>query len=318
MKWNFACSAGGRLISRGRGILVQERPDLVDQWDHELNGDMAPENVQAGSAYRATWRCSKCCGECGKPHVWQAMVKQRTKAKGSNCPVCSGHKVCSCQSLATLRPDVMLEWAEENSLDPQTLGCSSNQKALWTCSKNPKHGSWSGSIGHRAGPHASGCPRCANEALRGPRSARGLLKDEFPEVYTQIHPIPWSLGFLEGLTSGSSRKVWWRCLETQNRPPDCSHEHVWEAKVKQRCHHRSGCPFCSGRCVCPRKSIAEKASGMLAFWHFTEIWRSALSKWASTASESLGGGTSVQQPGKNMSGKPVFLLFPKHICKLTD
>ena len=191
----------------------------------------------------------------------------RTSASGSNCPVCSGHKVCSCQSLATLRPDLMLEWADENSLDPQTLGCSSAQKALWTCSKSPEHGSWSARIGNRAGPHATGCPKCANESRRGPRNARGLVKDEFPEVYAQLLPVPWSLDFLEGLTSGSRRKVWWRCTETQNRPPNCPHEHVWQATVQSRCLQATGCPFCSGRCVCPCDSIAEKAqwyAGLLA------------------------------------------------------
>ena len=268
MKWSFACSAGGRLISRGRGTLAQERPDLVDQWDHESSGEMAPENVQAGSNYMATWRCGKCCEECGDPHVWQAMVKQRAKAKGTNCPVCSGNKVCSCQSLALLRPNLMLEWAEENSLDPQTLGCFSAQKALWTCSRNPEHGSWSAIIGNRAGPHATSCPTCGNEAKRRPRNVRGFVKDEFPEIYAQLHPVPWSLDFLEGLTSGSHQKVWWRCTETLNRPPNCPHEHIWQAAVQKRCLLSRGCPFCSGSCVCPCDSIAEKAQGMLELWHF--------------------------------------------------
>ena len=162
----------------------------------------------------------------------------------------------------------MLEWADMNSRDPQTLGCFSHQQALWTCSKIPEHGSWSASVQDRAGPHATGCPRCANEAKYGPRNARGVLKDEFPEVYAQLLPVPWSFKFLESLTSGSNRKFWWRCTETQNRPPNCPHEHIWQASVKSRCLLSSGCPFCSGRCVCPCDSIAEKAENLLAFWHF--------------------------------------------------
>jgi hypothetical protein len=162
----------------------------------------------------------------------------------------------------------MLEWADKNSLDPHTLGCFSAQKALWTCSKSPEHGSWSARIGHRARPHGSGCPKCADEAKRKPRNARGLVKDEFPEVYAQLLPFPWSLDFLEGLTSGSKRKVWWRCTETQHRPPNCPHEHVWQAKVQNRCRGATGCPFCSGYCVCPCDSVAEKAQYMLELWHF--------------------------------------------------
>ena len=240
----------------------------MDQWDHKSNGIVTPNTVQAGSAYTATWRCGICCKECGKPHVWQAKVGQRTKASGGKCPACSGRKVCSCQSLATLRPDLMLEWADTNFLDPQTLGCFSSQKALWTCSKIPEHGSWSATIGCRTKPHASGCPTCGIEALYGPRNMRGLLKDEFPEVYAQLLPVPWRLNFLERLTSGSHQKVWWRCTETQNRPPNCPHEHIWQAPVKRRCLQASGCPFCSGLCVCPCDSIAEKVQGMLEFWHF--------------------------------------------------
>ena len=81
-------------------------------------------------------------------------------------------------------------------------------------------------------------------------------------------------------------------------------------------------PFCSGRCVCPCDSIAGKAQGMLEFWHFDrnmdppeDLWilrRSALSKWASAAAESSGGGTSVQRQGRSMNGKPLFLLSTRH------
>ena len=268
MKRHCACCAGNKLISRGRGTLAQERPDLAYQWDHELNGDVMPDNVQAGSSYIATWRCGKCCEECGKPHLWQAAVSRRTKGLGNNCPLCSGNKVCSCQSLAALRPDLMLEWSDKNSLNPNTLGCFSAQKALWICSKNPEHGSWLATIPSRAGPNATGCPKCANESKRGPRNVRGFVKNEFPEVYAQLLPVPWSLDFLEGLTSGSKRKVWWRCTETQHRPPKCSHEHIWQSSVQTRCLRSSGCPFCSGQCVCPCDSIAGKAQGMLGFWHF--------------------------------------------------
>jgi hypothetical protein len=140
---------------------------------------MEPDTTQAGSNYIATWRCGKCCEECGKSHVWQAEIGQRTSASGRNCPICSRHKVCSCQLLATLRPDLMLEWADGNSLDPQTLGCYSHQKALWTCSKCSEHGSWLAAIGHRAQPRATGCPTCAYEKTADPRMREGFLGISF-------------------------------------------------------------------------------------------------------------------------------------------
>ena len=260
-----ACCTGGRLISRGRGTLAQERPDLADQWDVEGNGNITPETVQAGSSHMATWRCGKCCMECGKAHVWQSVVQKRT-CGGTNCPLCSGRQVCSCQSLAKLRSDLLIEWDKENSLDSHTLACASRQKALWTCAKNPEHGSWSATIFSRAAL-GSGCPKCAHADRRKPKAGRGLLKDEFPEVYAQVHPIPWSLEFLEGLTSGSGRPFWWRCTAEHHRPPGCRCDHMWQVGVQDRCHKSNGCPYCSGRRACLCTSIAKKAPGLLEFWH---------------------------------------------------
>ena len=262
------CCVGGRLISRGLGTLAQEQPDLAAQWDPEANGDITPETVQAGSSYRATWRCGKLCAHCKKPHVWQTTVCHRA-CHGSACPLCCGHKVCPCQSLAMLRPDLMREWAEENPLDPRTLGCACEIKVLWKCSKVPEHGSWSARIVTRAGSKATGCPKCANIARRVPRNERGLLEFEFPEIYAQLRVVPWSLEFLEGLTSGSKRRFWWRCTADDNRPAGCTCEHIWQATVHNRCIVRgTGCPYCSGHKVCFCISLAKKAPGMLDFWHF--------------------------------------------------
>ena len=105
--------------------------------------------------------------QCGEPHVWQAQVYSR--ASGCRkCPLCSGHKVCSCQSLAEQRNDLMDEWDVEGNarmdppLNPWSLGLGSGKKALWKCQK---HGIWSASILNRT-KGATGCPGCANDAKR--------------------------------------------------------------------------------------------------------------------------------------------------------
>ena len=259
-----------RPISRGRGTLAQERPDLGREWDAEANRSVTPETVQAGSDYMATWRCGKCCKQCGKAHVWQATVRGRA-CKRQNCPLCNGHKVCSCQSLAEQRKDLMNEWdAEGNArmdppLNPWSLGLGSAKKALWKCEK---HGIWPASILNRT-TGATGCPGCAKDALRLPRSRRGLLKDEFPEVYAQLHPtLNGDLGFAGHITSGSQKMLWWLCPGSHNRPAGCTCEHAWQAEVQRRCCKRSGCPFCYGQRVCPCNSIAQVQRGSLIFWHF--------------------------------------------------
>ena len=200
-----------RLISRGRGTLAQERPDLVREWDADANGGITPETVQAGAAYIATWRCGNCCKQCGEPHVWQAQVSGRA-IDCRKCPLCSGHKVCFCQSLAEQRKDLMDEWDVEGNarvnppLNPWSLGLGSRKKALWKC---PKHGIWPASIKNRT-MGTTGCPDCANNANRLPKVRRGRMKDEFPEVYAQLHPTlngNHNLESAEHLTAGSAKKL---------------------------------------------------------------------------------------------------------------
>ena len=102
------------------------------------------------------------------------------------------------------------------------------------------------------------------------------MKNEFPEVYAQLHPTlngDHDLHFAERVTSGSRKKLWWLCSADQNRPAGCTHEHAWQATVLDRCGRLRGCPFCSGRLVCPCNSMAMKVPGVVAFWHFNKNTR---------------------------------------------
>ena len=263
------CFSGPRLISRGRGTLAQERPDLVQQWDYEANKGLTPDTVQAGSASYATWRCGYCCKHCSAPHVWEARIATRTS--GSGCPQCCRHKVCACQSLAALRPDLMGEWNwdENMHIDPNSVGSCSSIYASWVC---PEHKSWFAQIKSR---RYTGCPGCARDARRGhPNSKRGLLKDEHPDIFDQLNPtLNRDREVPESLTSGSSRKLYWLCTNDSNRPLGCKHEHAWEAMVFKRCLGKpkgSGCPLCTGRVVCPCKSLAQKQPSVLQYWHYAK------------------------------------------------
>lgn len=52
------------------------------------------------------------------------------------------------------------------------------------------------------------------------------------------------------LTRGSGKRVWWRCSKK-----DRCNCHTWMATVGNRIHHKSGCPFCSGRRVCAHNNL---------------------------------------------------------------
>lgn len=227
---------------------------------------MTPDAVTAGSDFRAAWRCGEGCEHCGTPHEWTARVAHRA-LNGTGCPLCSGHKTCRCRSLAAMHPELMKQWDWEGNqgIDPYNLACLSNRKASWICAE---HGQWDASPNKRV-YYGQGCPECGTRRKFGPRAAgRGFLKDEFPDVYAELHPTK-NAGFdIEKLTCGSHKRVWWLCQSRHSRPEGCRHEHEWETCVQDRCRLRgpAGCPFCDGSRVCPCKSLAELQPTLLQYW----------------------------------------------------
>jgi len=259
---------GRRLITRRCGTLAEERLDLVKQWMDEANKDVTPYTVTAGSCYLATWQCGCSCKHCNAAHPpWQASVQKR--AAGNNCPYCSGYKVCVCQSLAALYPDLLKELNPESilELDPASVGPSSDKSASWVCAM---HGSWVSQISQRTRVSGSGCPSCAHSAKRCvSRPERGFVKDECPEIFAQLHrTLNGDLKGLDRISCGSKAEVWWLCKQDKNRPPGCQHEHAWQARVAHRCSKRkpTGCPFCAGTQVCQCNSISKLKPEVMPFW----------------------------------------------------
>lgn len=61
------------------------------------------------------------------------------------------------------------------------------------------------------------------------------LAYSYPELVKEWHPTLNGNITPDGLTSGSNKKVWWKCLK-------CDHE--WQANVHNRIYQKSGCPNC--------------------------------------------------------------------------
>lgn len=58
--------------------MVERAPDLLDEWDHALNGGPG-DQVMAGSDIRAWWRC-----RTNPSHLWVTAVRHRVR--GNGCP----------------------------------------------------------------------------------------------------------------------------------------------------------------------------------------------------------------------------------------
>ena len=129
-----AGAATGRIPFGGRPSLTSTHPELAQEWHPTKNGDRRPEHFSAGSSAKLWWLCQQRCEVCGKAHEWDTLIKNRTRS-GSGCAVCSGYRVCECNSLAAKRPDLLLEWDYDSNikLEPSALGTYSKRKTSWTC-----------------------------------------------------------------------------------------------------------------------------------------------------------------------------------------
>lgn len=62
--------------------LLEQRPEIAEQWHPTKNSPLTPLNFTPGSSYKAWWRCDN-------GHEWRAIINNRC-GKNRGCPYCSG------------------------------------------------------------------------------------------------------------------------------------------------------------------------------------------------------------------------------------
>ena len=106
---------------------------LLQQWDHDRNRESGnyPDNTTLQSSKLIWWQCQEC--PKGKVHSWQAQACNRTSSKNSTgCPCCVGHKVCECNSLETVCPDIAADFdVEKNGVSAAEVTSSSSTRYSW-------------------------------------------------------------------------------------------------------------------------------------------------------------------------------------------
>lgn len=202
--------------------LVMTHPDLALQW-HPSKNELQPSAVTFGSSRKVWW-----LGPCG--HEWEAQIGNRV-AHGSGCPFCANKKVLTgFNDLLSQHPDVAAEWHPRwnGDLRPANLLHGTPRKVWWlgTCGHE-----WDASVRERV--RGTTCPFCA-----GRRVLTGFndLASVDPSLAAQWHPERNGGLVPASVTSGSSKRVWWRD----------EHGHEWRSSVASRVGGH-GCPYCSGR-----------------------------------------------------------------------
>jgi hypothetical protein len=225
--------------------LQNVNPILASQWHPTKNGSLTPKDVVYTSTQKVWWQCPN-----NHLHEWKASVYTRGIY---SCPFCSNNKVNVTNCLATLNPELAKEWhfVKNGSLTPYDVTARSTHKVWWQCSKDESH-EWESTIKDRMKP--TGCPYCSNRRV----CSKNSLATTNPSLAKQWHQFKNGVLSPYDVTEGSDKQVWWQCTKKNN--------HIWIASVYSRTKG-NGCPYCSGKRVCPTNSLASVHPELIVEWH---------------------------------------------------
>jgi hypothetical protein len=134
-----------------RGRRLSDYPELVAEWAWDVDGDLDPATLAAGSAARVAWRCL-----LEPAHVWQTRVSSRTHG-ATACPFHMGIRVHPAESLAAYYPWLAREWHRtRNALRPDQVTRASARRVVWCCESGHE---WTAAVYQRT-LSGSGCPEC--------------------------------------------------------------------------------------------------------------------------------------------------------------
>ena len=182
----------------GFNDLATSAPELLVDWDYDLNKLWTPEAITRSSGKQIWWRCRK-------GHSWTATPDARTGRK-TGCPVCQNLKLLlGYNDLASTHPELAAEIDVEknNGLGPEGIIAGAAKKVWWKC---PEGHSYQSTVDSRC--HGSGCGYCSNRKVLDGWNDLATIS---PELLPDWHPTA-NLPLLpQEVQAGSAKKVWWRC-----------------------------------------------------------------------------------------------------------
>lgn len=247
---NFGCPfCEGQKVCKSNSLATLY-PAVARQWHKEKNGDLTPRDVVATSDQKRWWKCKK-----GPDHVWLRDVYGRTIG-GTGCPFCYGRYASVTNCLATREPEIAKQWHQTKNkpLTPKDVPSGSNKSMWWQCPRNRDH-VWQAKVNDRTS-NRQGCPFCSGNRV----STSNCLAELFPDIAAQWHPEKNGELTADQVTSGSNRKVWWKCEK--------AFDHEWQTSPVERTNHGTNCPFCAGRKAASDNCLATLSPYVAEEWNY--------------------------------------------------
>jgi hypothetical protein len=198
---------------------TESHPELAAEWCEDLSG-RALRVLSKTSPVQGMWK-----SPCG--HTWKASI--RFRAQGGACKVCSGKQVLAgFNDLATTHAELAEQWSSVNDLNATEVSAGDTRAYQWECEEGHV---WKTSVYARVRNNL-GCGVCSKHVLITGINDLETTHLEIAAWMDDLDVIP------SKVTSGSSRKVRWKCDEG----------HHFTRSINKQVLKRA-CPVCKGYVV---------------------------------------------------------------------
>ena len=222
-----------KYIREESNSFIKVKPELLQDWDYELNEKINPKAITPGCSFNLHWKCHIC------GFKWEARVPDRIR--GDGCPCCNRNVLVEgVNDFATLYPKELLDWDYENNKIKPNQVISYNTKVAWKC--HVCGFKWNTTINDKViRKDKTGCPECGRKAIAFKRHQRAMNDGSLFKKFPQLLKF-WNFEKNDGvnindIAYGSPTRYWWLC-------PDCGYEWMASPNNKTRGGKVGGCPKC--------------------------------------------------------------------------
>ena len=195
--------------------IENNRQDLLDRWDYELNG-CSPKDVCYGSGDKYYFKCLKHSNH--KSELKKIDIIVSGKDGVVNCKQCNSVAQYILDNFPDKKLEEVWDYEKNGDLDPWKICRGSNKIKVWIkCQEKDYHGSYEVKCNNFT-QIESRCPYCLGKKVHSKDSLGQYIIDNFREDFL------WKVWSNKNVVSpfeispNSHKKVWWNCVEDKHEP----------------------------------------------------------------------------------------------------